>query len=366
MFADVYAGKRVLITGHTGFKGSWLSTWLLQLGAEVAGYSLEPPSSPSNFVVLGLEKRIKHYLGDVRDRSRLKQVFEEFKPDFVFHLAAQALVRHSYKDPVTTFEVNALGTLNVLECLRTMPSIGAGIIITSDKAYRNVEWIWGYRESDMMGGEDPYSGSKGCAELISHSYLHSYFRTADSTAVATARAGNVIGGGDWAEDRIIPDCVRSWSRGEHVVLRNPRATRPWQHVLEPLSGYLWLGYHLWSRNTHAVNSSYNFGPDASVNQPVVELIRRVGTYWPNASWVVEDEGISDSPEAMLLKLCCDKALAELSWQAVLPFEETVRFTSQWYQQYYDNENADMYAFTVRQIEEYSALAGLKGLAWSSM
>jgi len=202
MFNNIYYGKRVLVTGHTGFKGSWLCAWLIDLGADVAGYSLDLPSNPANFEVLGLEKRIRHYQGDIRDRERLSSVFKEFKPEIVFHLAAQALVRRSYSDPVTTFEVNAIGTMNVLESLRYSDSVRAAVIITSDKSYRNVEWIWGYRENDILGGEDPYSGSKGCSELISYSYIYSYFKNKDNMpAVATARAGNVIGGGDWADGR---------------------------------------------------------------------------------------------------------------------------------------------------------------------
>jgi len=363
MFADVYSNKRVLITGNTGFKGSWLTVWLLSMGADVAGYSVNVPSKPSNFEVLGLKNRIKHYIGDVRDRKKLEATINDFKPEIIFHLAAQAQVRKSYADPVTTFETNAIGTMNVLECLRTNPFIRAGIIITSDKCYRNVEWVWGYRENDVLGGEDPYSGSKGCAELIFHSYVSSFFKGNDKLAfIASARAGNVIGGGDWAEDRIVPDCIRSWSEGKTVAIRNPNATRPWQHVLEPLSGYLWLGSNLYKNNQKVKNMSYNFGPASDVNQSVERLIGDMSRYWSNACWAVDSNRVSNMPESNLLKLCCDKALADLSWQAVLPFKETVKFTSQWYQKYY-NGDVNMLQFTFDQIKEYCTYAEKKNLMW---
>ncbi len=366
MFLKAYAGKKVMVTGNTGFKGSWLTAWLLELGAQVAGYSVDVPSAPSNFEVLGLEKRIKQYWADVRDRNALEKAMDDFRPDIVFHLAAQALVRRSYADPTRTFEVNAMGTMNVLECVRNRPWVQACVMITSDKCYRNVEWHWGYRENDALGGEDPYSGSKGCAELISYSYIHSYFKkNGEGPKVATARAGNVIGGGDWAEDRIVPDCVRSWSRGETVVIRSPYATRPWQHVLEPLSGYLWLGAQLLKGNSRASGSSYNFGPDATVNQPVETLISHIGKYWSDARWAVDADASKHRPEATLLKLSCDKALAELSWRAVLKFDETVRFTSEWYKAYYASTKKDMGAITCQQIREYCGLAVERGLPWCS-
>ena len=365
VFANVYAGKRVLVTGHTGFKGSWLTAWLLKLGAEVAGFAIDFPSAPCHFSVLGLERRIRDFRGDIRDREGLSRVLDDFKPEIVFHLAAQALVRRSYQDPAATFEINTMGTLNLLECLRQHPEVRAGVLITSDKCYRNVEWVWGYREEDRLGGEDPYSGSKGCAEIVFYSYFHSFFRgKSNGPSFATARAGNVIGGGDWAEDRIVPDCVRSWSRGETVMIRSPRATRPWQHVLEPLSGYLWLGSELWRRNSHAVGSSYNFGPDASVNQSVETLISALSRHWPDAKWIVDAQAAAGRPEATLLKLCCDKALAELNWKATLTFEETIRLTSQWYQRYYCNPAKEMAGCTGSQIDEYCDLARQRKVEWS--
>ena len=365
MYHNVFSGRRVLVTGHTGFKGSWLTTWLLKLGAEVAGFSIDIPTTPSNFEILGLSSRIRDYRGDIRDRERFATVVDEVRPDIVLHLAAQALVRQSYEEPALTFEVNALGTLNVLEVLRTRPWIGAAIMVTSDKCYRNVEWVWGYRESDVLGGEDPYSGSKGAAELIAYAYISSFFRqSAAATAVATARAGNVIGGGDWAADRIVPDCVRAWSSGDTAVLRHPGATRPWQHVLEPLSGYLLLASRLWARDQRSTGESYNFGPALSVNESVETLIREIGQSWPAAKWRVDEASRSTRPEARLLKLSCDKALADLSWRTILTFPETVEFTAQWYRRHADGGAEAMFNFTLQQLDQYCGLAAQRGLEWA--
>jgi CDP-glucose 4,6-dehydratase len=365
MFSDSYRGRRVLVTGHTGFKGSWLVTWLLELGAEVAGYALAPSSSPSNFDVLGLGSDIRHHVADVRDRAGLTGAIRDFQPDIVFHLAAQALVRLSYADPSTTFETNAIGTLNVLEAVREVSSVRALVIITSDKAYRNVEWVWGYRETDVLGGEDPYSASKACAEVISYSYIHSFFKGLEgATAIATARAGNVIGGGDWAADRIVPDCVRAWTDGRPVVMRNPLSTRPWQHVLEPLSGYLSLGSHLLARDPVALWEAYNFGPDASVNQTVQALISSLAEGWDGLRSEIDPEGLAGRPEARLLKLCCDKALADLGWRPVLTFLETVGFTRHWYQRYRAGGASGMREFTIEQIHLYEGKASVRGMAWA--
>jgi CDP-glucose 4,6-dehydratase len=365
MFGGIYNDKRILITGHTGFKGSWLATWLLELGAQVAGYALEPPSCPSNFEVLGLDRKMRHRLGDVRDRLNFTAAMREFQPDCIFHLAAQSLVRRSYDDPASTFETNALGTLNVLECVRQVPTVRALVIITSDKCYRNVEWVWGYRENDALGGEDPYSASKACAELVSYSYMHSFFKNRDgATAIATARAGNVIGGGDWADDRIVPDCMRAWKEGQPVVLRNPLSTRPWQHVLEPLSGYLLLGTSLLQRNERTLWQSYNFGPDAAVNQTVQTLITALAQGWDGARWEVVSNRATEQREARLLKLTCDKALADLAWRPVLTFEETVAFTREWYQRHWRGGANGMANFTVGQIREYAEKAARRGLPWA--
>jgi CDP-glucose 4,6-dehydratase len=366
MFAGIYAGRRVLVTGHTGFKGSWLALWLLELGAEVAGYSLDPPTEPSNFQATALEKRVSHFHGDVRDRARFGAVLDEFKPEIVFHLAAQALVRQSYGDPVTTFETNALGPLNLLESLRTRPGVRAAVVVTSDKCYRNSEWVWGYRESDPLGGEDPYSGSKACAELIAHSYYHSFFKShSDVAALATARAGNVIGGGDWAPDRIVPDAIRAWTSASPLTIRHPRATRPWQHVLEPLSGYLWLGEALWRRDERVVGGAYNFGPDADVNAPVAALLETMADAWPGATWRVDEDTRAALPEATLLKLSCDKALAHLTWRPTLSFADAVAFTSGWYRHFYGAQTHDMFDFSIRQIREYTERARARSLAWTN-
>ena len=364
MFSGVYAGRRVLVTGHTGFKGSWLATWLLQLGAEVAGYANGIPTVPSHVEAIGLERRIRSFDGDVRDRETLAAAIDAFAPEIVFHLAAQALVRRAYAEPAETFETNAIGTLNVLECARTRPGIRAVVLITSDKCYRNVEWPWGYRETDTLGGEDPYSGSKGCAELIAYSYIHSFFATPDRAAVATTRAGNVIGGGDWACDRIVPDCVRAWSQQHPVVIRQPGATRPWQHVLEPLSGYLTLGAHLWHRDERASGRAYNFGPDPTVNQSVEDVIRELGQHWPDFAWHFDPAVAHGKPEARLLKLSCERALAELQWRAVLTFQECIRLTAEWYRAY-QAAPAEAGATTAAQIDEYVGFARNRGLAWAT-
>lgn len=365
MFDAIYRNRRVLVTGHTGFKGSWLATWLNQLGATVAGYSDGVPTSPAHFEVASLARHVKHYVGDVRDPRRLAQVFDEFKPEIVFHLAAQALVRKSYADPVTTFEVNAMGPLHMLETARHRPFVRTVVVITSDKAYRNVEWVWGYRETDHLGGDDPYSGSKGAAEMVCRSYIASFLTGAEPlAAVATARAGNVIGGGDWAADRIIPDCVRAWSRHEPVVIRSPRATRPWQHVLEPLSGYLWLGARLHQRATGVVGESFNFGPDATVNAPVLELIQLMARRWPGAKWHVDEVAQGARKEATLLKLSCDKALADLAWRPTLALDETIAFTSDWYRTYYEN-GGDMHSVTDSQIQTYTKLGTQRRLPWAN-
>lgn len=360
VFDNVYAGRKVLVTGHTGFKGSWLALWLTHLGAEVAGYSVDIPTEPSNFALLGLDKRLRHTLGDIRDRQRLAQAIDDFEPDFIFHIAAQALVRRSYADPVGTFETNAMGTVNVLECVRTRPYIKSAVLITSDKAYRNDEWVWGYREIDPLGGKDPYSASKGAADIIAQSYYASFLRDGP-TRVAITRAGNVIGGGDWADDRIVPDCIRAWSKGDAVFIRSPRATRPWQHVLEPVSGYLWLGARLAADAPGLNGEAFNFGPDARVNQTVAELLDAMRKRWPSARWTVPDGNERAGEEAMLLKLSCDKVLFHLGWTATLHFDETVAYTVDWYRAW--NEGEDLSAYTIAQIENYCRLAAQRGAPW---
>jgi CDP-glucose 4,6-dehydratase len=361
-FNDVYRGRRVLVTGQTGFKGSWLTLWLTLLGADVAGYSVDIPSQPSNYELLGLEGRTRHYVGDVRDRARLEQVVDEFRPEMVFHLAAQALVLRSYADPVDTFETNIMGMVNLLECVRTRHWIETAVLITSDKAYRNDEWCWGYREIDALGGRDPYSGSKSCADLVAQSYIYSFLRNSP-TRVAITRAGNVIGGGDWADDRIVPDCIRAWHKGESVAVRSPMARRPWQHVLESLSGYLWLGAGLLEKLEGLDGEAFNFGPEAQVNQTVGQLLDAMSVRWPDGNWHVPEGFEEGGHEAMLLKLSCDKALSLLQWFAVMQFDETVSFTADWYRAWHVGEH-DMYQYTIGQIEDYCRMAESRGTPWT--
>lgn len=361
-FDDAYRGRRVLVTGHTGFKGSWLSLWLTQLGAEVAGFSVGLPSSPSNFELLGLRRHVAHRQGDMRDRAGLAAVLDEFRPQVVFHLAAQALVRRSYADPVSTFETNAMGMVNLLECVRTRPWIEAVVLITSDKVYRNDEWCWGYRETDALAGRDPYSSSKSCADLIAHSYFHSFLQPGP-VRVAITRAGNVIGGGDWADDRIVPDSIRAWSQQLPVAVRSPRATRPWQHVLEPLSGYLWLGARLLQQRAGINGEAFNFGPDAHVVQSVAQLLDAMAARWPGARWYVPKEAEQLGHEATLLKLSCDKALFHLNWRALLEFAETVAMTVDWYRAW-DTRQEEIYGYSTGQIERYCQLAMQRGMVWT--
>ena len=366
MFSDIYKGKKVLVTGHTGFKGTWLTTWLLSLDADVIGISKDIPTQPSMFEILGLEDKIQHHNIDIRDISALSQVIIDEKPNFVFHLAAQAIVSISYDEPLDTISSNLMGTTNLLESLRISNHQCTAIIITSDKAYDNVEQIWGYKENDPMGGKDIYSGSKGASELIFKSYYHSFFKSEESSVrLAVARAGNVIGGGDWAQDRIVVDCVEAWSKPKSVEIRSPGATRPWQHVLEPLSGYLNLGQELY--NDRGLNGeSFNFGPRAEQNHTVVELLKDLSEYWyfENVSDAFTVTDNIPFYEAALLKLNCDKALALLKWQATLQYQDTIEFTSKWYYNYYKN-NGDMMQQTIHQIGEYENIAKSKSLKWTA-
>jgi len=367
MFNNIYSGKKVLITGHTGFKGSWLSIWLNHLGAEVTGISLDLPSTPSNYEVCAIDNFIKDYRLDIRNAKALHKVIHQTQPDFVFHLAAQALVRPSYQNPLDTLTTNAIGTANLLDALRTLKKRVVAVMITSDKAYDNVEWIWGYRETDRLGGKDPYSASKGMAELAIRTYVESYFNQEDSNVrVGIARAGNVIGGGDWAEDRIVPDCMHAWLKEEIVEIRSPEATRPWQHVLEPLSGYLLMGKTLQqSRENHG--EAYNFGPPATQNHSVRGLIDAMAEHWTNVRWRDISKLEKHPHEAGLLKLNCDKALFGLQWMPTLQFEETVELTVNWYKQYYHHlaqkKTDSMHSLTIAQIEEYVHLASKRGMVW---
>ena len=358
-----FSGRTVLVTGHTGFKGSWLSAWLRLLGARVVGLALDPPTEPSHFKAANMAAVVDDHRLDVRDIAGVVSLVRETQPDFVFHLAAQPLVRQSYADPLTTYQTNVLGTLHVLEALRSLDKRCAAVMITSDKCYDNVEWIWGYRETDPLGGSDPYSASKGAAELAIRSHIKSYFPKASSKVrIAAVRAGNVIGGGDWAADRIVPDCVRAWSRGEAVELRSPHATRPWQHVLEPLSGYLQLAAALAER-PELHGEPFNFGPAAQQNHSVLELVQQMACHWDQVRWHDVSQISSGPFESGLLKLNCDKALAHLRWRAVMDFDETVRMTAEWYRTYYQNPAA-IGRTTDAQVGAYSELARARGLAWA--
>jgi len=365
MLKNIFNNKVVLISGHTGFKGSWMSAWLSSIGARVVGVSLSEPSSPSNFSASSLTSQIEDHRIDVRDSEAIKVLIKNTQPDFIFHLAAQALVRPSYDNPIETITTNAIGTANVLESLRSIEKKVVAVMITSDKAYDNEEWVWGYRETDRLGGKDPYSASKGMAELVIRSYVESFFNSPNSNIrVGVTRAGNVIGGGDWAIDRIVPDCMRAWANGKTVDIRSPQATRPWQHVLEPLSGYLCLANNLYLNDKNH-GEAFNFGPSADQNYPVSELIVEMSHYWDQIKWNDISNKKLQVYEAGLLKLNCDKALVDLEWHSALKFEETVKMTVEWYKEYYHNKNQSMYDFSISQIESYIKTARINNLTWAS-
>ncbi len=359
---ESFKGKHVLVTGHTGFKGSWLCAWLDAMGASVTGLALEPPTQPSHFEAAGLASVVQDVRVDVRDARAVSEAVHRAQPDFVFHLAAQALVRRSYDDPLQTWQTNVMGTLHVLEALRNLERPCVAVIITSDKCYDNVEWVWGYRENDALGGPDPYSASKGAAELAIKSHIKSYFLgDANNVRIASARAGNVIGGGDWASDRIIPDCVRAWSQGDDVQLRNPYSTRPWQHVMEPLGGYLALAAAMKAQPA-LHGESFNFGPPAQQNHSVLRLVQEMALHWSQVRWKQVPQSSQAPYESGLLKLNCDKALHLLNWHAVMGFEDTVRMTAEWYGAYYRDPSSIMQV-TRGQIAEYCSMAKAKGAAW---
>jgi CDP-glucose 4,6-dehydratase len=348
-----WKGKKVFLTGHTGFKGSWLTQWLLLLGAEVKGYSLRPNTDPAIFNVLGLEKEIEHEINDIRDGEGLAKSVRDFSPDIIFHLAAQPLVRYSYKEPKLTYETNVIGTLNLYEAVRCCESVRSLVSITTDKCYENKEWVWGYRESDSMGGYDPYSSSKACAEILSSAYRNSFFNQKEygkrhQVGLATARAGNVIGGGDWANDRLVPDCIRSLSEGKEIVIRNPHATRPWQHVLEPLSGYLMLAEKLWSE-PGTFSGGWNFGPGDAGVVSVGDVVKMIVKAWGDGSWRVESD--HGPHEANLLKLDISKAVSKLKWGPLLDFREAVNLTVNWYL-VFNNTKKSISKETIMQIKDF--------------
>jgi CDP-glucose 4,6-dehydratase len=337
MFSGIYQGKKVLLTGHTGFKGSWLAYWLQRLGAEVCGYALPAPTDPSHWNLLQLDMRSE--LADIRDSQSLEKTVQQFQPEMVFHLAAQPLVRASYRDPVETYSTNFMGTLNVFEACRKSESVRAIINVTSDKCYENREWARGYCEEDAMGGHDPYSSSKGCSELLTASYRNSYFNNAafgvkHQTLLASCRAGNVIGGGDWAEDRLIPDIMRAVAVGKPVEIRNPGATRPWQHVLEPLGGYLLVGRRLLEGKAEYA-TGWNFGPAEEADLSVREVVESIKRHWSRIDYRLA-QAVDAPHEANLLKLDCTKARKLLNWHPVWNSETTFEKTVGWYREFYES------------------------------
>ena len=361
LFGQIYAGKTCFITGHTGFKGSWLAYWLTKMGAKVVGFSLTPPTNPNHFELLKSE--YISIIGDIRNKEFLQKAISKSKPEIVFHLAAQPIVRQSYENPVETFETNVIGTLNVFETCRKSHSVKAIINVTSDKCYENKEWIWGYRENDPMGGFDPYSASKGCSEILTSSYRNSFFNLNDygkkhSTLLASARAGNVIGGGDWAQDRLIPDIIRATSKGEKVEIRNPQATRPWQHVLEPLSGYLTLGWKL-LEGEKEFSSGWNFGPELENNVPVKDIIHCAKKYWKDINYHTFENNNSVH-EANLLMLDCSKANKLLKWKPIWNFSKTLKKTIEWYKEFYLTNTINTDGDLIYYIND----AHKKGCVWT--
>jgi CDP-glucose 4,6-dehydratase len=369
-FDDFYRGRRVLVTGDTGFKGSWLCLWLARLGAEVVGFALPPPTDrPSNFKVCRIGDRIEHVDGDVRDLEALCAVVASCRPDVVFHLAAQPLVPVSHEMPVETFSVNVMGTVHVLEAVRVSGSVMSVVMVTSDKCYRNKEWVWGYRETDELGGDDPYSASKACAELAVAAYRHGLehvWSPRHVPAIASARAGNVIGGGDWSTARLVPDIVRAIDAGRPLVLRKPSATRPWQHVLEPLSGYLWLG-RLLATGDLVYRSAWNFAPSAEAPVPVGELARRFIQRWGSTKTTVQvPESETDSrEESTLLRLDSDKALHLIGWRTSWSLDQMIDATADWYRVHSREPEADLTQLSVAQIDRYVERARERGIAWAN-
>ena len=383
MFAEAFRNKTVWLSGHTGFKGAWLAQWLLELGANVHGFALEPDTEPALFDQLGLAKRLHHQIADIRDPAAVRESVKKSQPDFVFHLAAQPLVRLSYEQPLETYATNVMGTAHVLEALRGLKKPCAAVLVTTDKCYENREWLHGYREEDPLGGHDPYSSSKAAAEIAISAWRRSFFKN-HPVKIASARAGNVIGGGDWAKDRIMPDCIRALQAGQPILVRNKAATRPWQHVLEPLSGYLWLAARLYqplaapkrlvspksdeggSEGGSTLNpqlaSAFNFGPAHEANRTVAELVAEVLKHWPGR-W--EDQSDPKAVhEAGLLQLSTDKAHALLGWSPVWPFSTTVERTVAWYRDTAANSQT-AHVLTTRQIEQYQTAAARAHVAWTT-
>ena len=367
LFGGVYFGKTVLVTGHTGFKGSWLALWLQLLGARVVGYALSPPTEPNLFHLCNLQDGLTHIVGDIRDVSKVREVCQTYKPDMVFHLAAQSLVRYSYEHPIETYATNVMGTVHLFEAIRATANVRVCVNVTSDKCYENQEWDYAYRETDPMGGFDPYSSSKGCAELVTAAYRRSFFkdRAGQPVSLASVRAGNVIGGGDWAADRLIPDCIRALARKTPVVIRNPDAIRPWQYVLEPLSGYLWLGACLWNKPGN-FEGGWNFGPPPGGDIPVRHLLNQVLAVWgENHGNHLAKDPTSQPHEARTLKLDITKSSSVLGWEPVINVAEAVTETIGWYLHHHRNPGADIRVATTERIDHYVRVASLKNAVWAA-
>jgi CDP-glucose 4,6-dehydratase len=362
-----YRDRRVLVTGHTGFKGAWLSLWLHQLGARVSGFALPPDSGrPSLFDEADVRATMASHMGDLRDLEAIARTMTEEEPEVVFHLAARSLVRPSYRDPLDTWSTNVMGTAHLLEAIRRQPSVRAVVVVTSDKCYDNREWGYAYRENDALGGADPYSASKGAQEMVTASWRSSFFRTdaSEPAGLATARAGNVVGGGDWAEDRLVPDLVAALAAGRPTLIRNPAAVRPWQHVLEPLSGYLWLARQLHARPSEFA-SAWNFGPDATGATPVGDLADRMVGEWGSGSWATPETVPDHEPhEAKLLRLDCTKAITRLGWRPVYDLGRTVEETVRWYRERSASDTFDAREATLTGVSRYEAEARDIGVPWA--
>tara|TARA_Y100001970_G_scaffold286159_1_gene407643 strand:- start:5042 stop:6133 length:1092 start_codon:yes stop_codon:yes gene_type:complete len=362
MFRNIYKNKKVLITGHTGFKGSWLSIWLNSLGAKVYGISCDIPTQPSHYNYAKIYRFIKNYKFEINEYKKLKHTIDRIKPDFIFHLAAQSLVKKSILDPKRTWTSNLVGTMNILESLRNYKAKCSVVIITSDKCYFNKEWSRGYKENDKLGAIDPYGASKSAAEILFKSYFETYYINSTNISLATARAGNVIGGGDWAENRLIPDCIKAWSKKQKVLIRNPKSTRPWQHVLEPLSGYLSLGANLYFSKKLS-GQSFNFGPSENKEYNVEDVVNLMSNDWKNVKWKIKLSKRDSFKESNLLKLNCKKAKYHLNWNATLNVKETIKLTTNWYKNFYNNRKLTL-IISLNQIEYYTQIAKKRKLSWT--
>ena len=367
LFNGIFKNKTVFVTGHTGFIGSWLVLWLQSLGAKVIGYSLEPPTKPSLFETLSLENEITHIIGDIQDKQNLSDNIEKHKPEIVIHLAAQSLVRASYEDPSKTFQTNILGAVNILDSIRKLDYVKACVIMTSDKCYQNLNSNHFHKETDPLGGNDPYSASKGAAEIITNSFRNSFFNTEKNhdknTGIASVRAGNVIGGGDWARDRIIPDCITALTTEKKIRVRNSSSIRPWQFVLEPISGILWLSSKLYT-NPKTYSTAWNFGPNQMNKITVEKIVQNIIKIWNRGDWVdVSKESKDQSIESVSLLLDSTKALNSLEWKTIYSLETAINETISWYKSYYNN-HVSMRELSINQIEQYSKKANQMNIAWA--